>query len=215
VLVGGVVVLLRVRATRIPALGIAIALAAPLPSSPLVRPINEFADRYFFLGVLGGGLFWGWCAIRLGMALGPGPLQRGFRWLRRTPLGLGVLCAPLILPTVRATRIWKDNRTLWSAAVVMNPASARAFLNLSREQRKAGEHAAATANLEHAILLVPSYVPALIARVFDEIVLRDMESARKHVDEIVALGVKDARINRAVRCVKLEADEARRCAEAR
>jgi hypothetical protein len=212
----GVVVLLRVRATRIPALGAAIALVAPLPSSPLVGPINEFADRYFFLGILGGGIFWGWCAVRLHAYLAGGPLGRVFALMRKSPLGLGILCAPLLIPTFRATGLWRDNYTLWTAATAMSPHSARAFLNLSREQRKTGEHAAARANLEHAIVLVPNYAPALLARVYDDIVVdADMAAARKHVDEILALGLGKARgVSRAVKCVKLDDPaEAKRCAD--
>jgi hypothetical protein len=214
VLAAGVVVLGRVRATRIPALGVALALVAPLPSSPLVRPINELADRYFFVGVLGGGLFWGWCLMRLGALLKPGVLLEAFRWVRRTPLGLGLLCLPLAIPSWQAVKIWRTNRTLWEAAVVLNPSSARAFLNLSRQQKAKGELDAARDNLEHAIRLVPNYAPALLARVVDDIEAKDMETARRHVDEILALGLGKARgVSRAVECVKLEPEAAKRCAE--
>ncbi|HEY3498235.1 MAG TPA: hypothetical protein VGK73_26235 [Polyangiaceae bacterium] len=213
VIVFAVVVLGRVRATRIPALGVAIALVAPLPSSPLARPINEFADRYFFVGILGGGIFWGWCVTRLGLGL-KGRLAELFRKLRRSPIGLGFLCVPLLVPTYRATQLWKDNRTLWSRAVELTPGSARAWLNLSRAQRKSGEHAAATSSLEHAISLVPDWAPALLARVYDDITDKRMEDARAHVAQILAQGLGNARgVRRAVECVKLEAEAAKRCAD--
>jgi hypothetical protein len=214
-IVFAVVVLGRVRATRIPALGVAIALVAPLPSSPLVRPINEFADRYFFVGILGGGLFWGWCAVRLGLGL-RGGLDRLFRLVRRSPLGLGLLCAPLAIPSFYAMRIWQDNRSLWTAAIELTPGSARAWLNLSRVQRKAGEREAATRSLEHAIVLVPDYAPALLARVYDDITDKRMQDAREHVAAILAQGLGNARgVSRAVECVKLEAEAARICADRR
>lgn len=213
IIVLGVVVLGRVRATRIPALGVAIALVAPLPSSPLARPINEFADRYFFVGILGGGIFWGWCAARLS-AQSHGAPARMLRWLRRSPLGLGVLCAPLLVPAYRATLLWKDNLTLWSAAVELTPGSPRAWLNLSRAQRRTGARDAATSSLDHAILLGPDYVPALLARVYDDITDRRMEDARAHVGQILSQGLgNEPRVRRAVQCVTLEPDAAKRCAE--
>ena len=71
VLLGAMVWFARHRAARLPVLGLAIALAAALPSSPLAGPANQHADRYFFLAILGGALTWG--ALTSGLA----------RWLHR------------------------------------------------------------------------------------------------------------------------------------
>ena len=51
---------LRRSARRRPfAVALAFALVAPIASSPLALPANELADRYLFLGVLGGGIAFG------------------------------------------------------------------------------------------------------------------------------------------------------------
>ncbi|MBM4363988.1 MAG: hypothetical protein FJ104_15010, partial [Deltaproteobacteria bacterium] len=57
--VAAVLELRRRRPLRPVAAGLVLSLLAPLGSSPLVGPVNERADRYLYVAVLGGGLLLG------------------------------------------------------------------------------------------------------------------------------------------------------------
>jgi hypothetical protein len=200
--VASLVFLARRRATRTAALGLAVALIAPLGSSPLLRPVNELADRYFFLGVLGGGLFWGFVLDE---------------WLRsRRPafprLAVPLVCLPMLFPAWSAARIWKDERSVWTAAVERSPHSSRALAALSRVERLAGNPAHAATLVERALALDPKYSPALVTRIYNELHAGDVERARAHLDELPALGAADAKgVKKARRCAALDPVAARRC----
>jgi hypothetical protein len=182
--------------------GLAIALLAPLGSSPLLRPVNELADRYFFLGVLGGGLFWGFLADE---------------WTRRRTLtvprlSVALLCLPMALPAWSAARIWKDERSLWTAAVERSPHSTRALSALSRVERLEGHPDLAARLVERALALDPRYSPALVTRIYNELHAGDVEGARAHLAELPALGAADAKgVRKARRCATLDAAAARTC----
>jgi protein O-mannosyl-transferase len=200
----GVAALGRVRSTRNLAVGVALALAAPLACSPLLRPVNEYADRYFFLSVLGGGIVWGWALERLLMARGLGRFRRF----------LPFLCVPLLLPTWRATQIWRDDRSLWTAAVAITPGSPRAWAALSNVHRRAGDRHAAMASVERALAENPDYVPALMARIHHELAFEQLAAAREHVAELAARGlVSEAGLAKAKRCAGMpDPASAARCA---
>jgi tetratricopeptide (TPR) repeat protein len=208
-----VVLLARRRSLRGAALGIAVALVAPLASSPLARPINEYADRYFVFGVLGGGLFWGTLGVQL--------LRR---LLRRTQAGhvfstasryqhaLFILCLPLLLPAFRATVIWRDERSLWTAALERNPASARAWTNMARVHRRAGELGAAERAVERALELVPDYPYALVAGAYADLSSGRLQQARHRLAELRRLNLTDTPgFRKAEHCAKLAVEEAKRC----
>jgi 4-amino-4-deoxy-L-arabinose transferase-like glycosyltransferase len=201
-LVFGLVTLARRRATRLAALGVGIALVSPLGSSPLLGPSNELADRYFFLGVLGGGLFWGFVLEQ---------------WVRSRPLpfpklAVSVVFVPMLIPAYQATRIWKDERSVWTAAVERSPHSTRALAALSRVERMAGNRALAATLVERALTLDPKYAPALVTRIYNELDAGEIELARAHLAELPALGATDARgVKKARRCAALDPAAARAC----
>jgi hypothetical protein len=197
----GVAVLGRERRLRAPAVGVGLALAAPLACCPLLRPINEYADRYFFLGVLGGGLFWGWLALRLAQAWTPA---------RRRWLVLALV--PLLPVAFRATALWKNERTLWTAAVELSPNSPRAWASLSRVHRRAGEREAADMTIARALTANADYGPALVTQIYNELAFGRLAEARAHVEEMESRGRdRETGLAKAARCAKLEAAEAARC----
>jgi hypothetical protein len=203
----GVAVLGRVRSLRPLGLGVALALAAPLGSSPLLRPVNEYADRYFFLSVLGGGLIWGWAFDRLGQARAVRP------WRRLLPLA----CVPLLLVTWPATRLWRDDRSLWTAAVTITPASPRAWASLSRVQRAAGERDAADASALRAVAADEHYGPGLLTQIQNDLAFGRLELARVHLAELTAKGLgRTGGAGRAKACAAMpDAASAQRCIERR
>jgi hypothetical protein len=212
-IVVAVVLLARRRWLRGAALGIALALVAPLASSPLARPINEYADRYFVLAVLGGGLFWGTLAVQLLRKLrSRTPAGSVFAIACRYQHALFVVCLPLMLPTLRATAIWRDERSLWTAALERNPASARAWTNMARVHRRAGELRAADHAVERALELVPGYPYALVAGAYADLSSGRLEQARHRLDELRRLNHTDTPgFRKAEHCAKLAAEDAKRC----
>jgi tetratricopeptide (TPR) repeat protein len=194
-------------------LGIALALVAPLASSPLARPINEYADRYFVLGVLGGGLFWGTLGVQLLRRLARGTTRRGLvAASHRYQHVLFVVCLPLAVPAFQATTIWRDERTLWTAALQRNPESARAWTNMARVHRRAGELPEVDRAVARALELAPRYPYALVARVFADLSSGRLEQARRHLAEIRALELTDTPgFRKAEHCAKLDAESAKRC----
>jgi len=157
--------------TRLPALGVGIALASALFACPLVRPINEFADRYFFLGTLGGGLCWGWAL---------GRFAKGFS-LWRWRAWLCVACLPMLLITEQASSIWRNERALWSAAVAITPQSSRAWSALSDVYRTAGEQRNADMAVGRALNENANYPPALVTEVYNDLAFGRLELAREHL----------------------------------
>jgi hypothetical protein len=202
-IVAGVAALGRVPSTRPAALGVAIALAAPLASSPLLRPVNEYADRYWFLSVLGAGIVWGWAFERLLLA------RRLGRFRRFLPLA----CVPLLTLTWRATALWHDERSLWTAAVAITPGSPRAWAGLSHVQRLAGEQEAADASIERALAANGDYVPALLMQIHNELAFGRLEAARRHLALLDERGLgRESGVAKAKRCAAmLEAAAAARC----
>lgn len=199
-LVLGVFVLGQNPKTRLPALGVGFALVAPLAACPLVRPINEFADRYFFLGALGGGLVWGWALVRLG----------GSRRLRYAALALA--CVPLFVVTERSAAVWRSDRTVWTAAVARTPSSPRAWAALSDVYRAAHDRAGADMAVERALAANPNYPPALVAEVYADLAFGRVELAREHLANIAArrLG-QGGGVAKAERCAALDRAAAARC----
>lgn len=204
-LVLGVALLGRDERTRLPSLGIGIALVAPLACCPLLRPVNESADRYFFLSVLGGGLFWGWAAAHAARSL-------GIPWRRR---GVAVFAlVPLAVVAFRAAGMWHSERSLWLAATDLTPASPRAWAGLSRVHRLAREPDAADAAMARALAVGPDYRPALVTQIYNDLTFGRLDTARERLAELERQGFHDeGGLGKAKACAKLEVAAAAQCIE--
>jgi protein O-mannosyl-transferase len=172
------VLLARRRSTRLPAAGIAFALLVALPTSPLVGPVNEFADRFLFLPALGGAMVWGWAADRLARRL-PRPVR---------PALVALAAIPLLLGALAATSPWKDDLTLWTCATRRAPTAPRAWVGLSRAQRLAGDLMAANTSVERALELEPRSIAARVTRAYLRLHEGKLDSARAELEQIRALG---------------------------
>ncbi len=119
------------------------------PSAIAVISTGVAADRYGYLPLFG-----------LGLALGQ--LAHGPARLRRLILGVGIAWAALcIFVGIRQVPVWQDNRTLYTHAAVMAPASSMAHYRLAYLDVQAGNWAAAIPRLEHAVALDGRNVRAL------------------------------------------------------
>ena len=204
-LVVGVAVLGREKRTRLPALGVGIALVAPLLCSPLLRPVNEYADRYFFLSVLGCGLVWGWVAVHASRAL-------GLPFRRRVAVVLATV--PLGLVAYRAAGMWQSERALWQAATELTPGSPRAWAGLSRVHRLAHEPAEADLAMARALAVGPEYVPALVTEIYNHLAFGRLDEARAGLAVLDQRGMRDeGGLGKARSCAKLDAPSAARCIE--
>jgi protein O-mannosyl-transferase len=194
-LVGTALLLARRPALRLPATGILLGLLAPLATSPLVGPINERADRYLFLGVLGGALVWGFVLDRL--------MRRISRVGR--PLLLSALGLPLCLLAQTAARPWTNDFSLWSEATRRAPTATRAWVGLSQAQRRKGDLDAADASIDRALALDPQSKIARVTRVYNLITRGELDTARRELEQIRTLGGERQRgMPRATRCAALE-----------
>jgi tetratricopeptide (TPR) repeat protein len=134
------------------------------------------------------------------------------RALGFSKLAVPLVCLPMIIPAYQATRIWKDERSVWTAAVERSPNSTRALAALSRVERQAGNSALAETLVAQALALDPTYAPALVTRIYNELHAGDVERARAHLAELPALGADDAKgAKKARRCAALDAAAARAC----
>jgi hypothetical protein len=198
---GLVVWLARGRQTRLAAAALAFALVAPLVSSPLLAPVNERADRYWFVASLAGALLG---AVLLTL------LAR--RSLRASLAALTLLVAAGSWGSWSASGDWASESSLWASAVKSSPGSARAWMSLSRVHRLAGQPELARRTVERALELRPNYVPALITQSFNALWVGDTARARA-----VLAGVKPARggesraFRVAVRCAEQPPEAARDC----
>jgi hypothetical protein len=202
-LVVGVALLGRERRTRLPALGVGMALVAPLASCPLVRPVNEYADRYFFLSVLGGGLVWAWAAAQVGKALG---------WPRARRAWLTLAVAPLAVVAFNTCGMWRNERTLWAAATELTPSSPRAWAGLARVHRIAHEREAADAAMARGLAVGPDYAPGLVTEIYNHLAFGRVEEARERLAAMARRGFRDeGGLGKARACAKLDTEAAARC----
>jgi hypothetical protein len=169
-IVAAVVYLARERQTRLLAAAGAVALVSPLCASPLFAPLNELADRYWFVGSLGAALVIGWCASQV------------------TPRRAGVLVASLVagcsIASSRASTVWASEVDLWTTVAQTGSTSARTWTALSRVHRLADQDELAQRTLQRALLLRPEYLPALTARVLNDLWFGRVELARAELREL-------------------------------
>jgi MYXO-CTERM domain-containing protein len=134
------------------ALGWLFALVAYLPNFGLVPLTNQRADRYFYLPAVGlamavAGLLTA-IASRRRPSVGAAPGAAGIVGA----VGLVVLGA-LLVRSRRQQRIWRDDVTLFSAAVASDPDSQRALIGLGTAQLRRGQTVAALEAAERALAL--------------------------------------------------------------
>lgn len=162
-----IVLLARQRRLRVPAAAGALALVSPLCTSPLFAPVNELADRYWFMGSFGAALLLGWTVhvVRMRGAL----------------LAALVLLGGLGVASSRASSVWASEADLWTAAVQSAPASARAWAALSRVHRIAGQRELAERTMDRALALRPGYVSAQAAQILTLLWFGDLDAARRQL----------------------------------
>jgi len=213
--------LARRRATLPLAVGIALSLLAALPTSPLVGPANERADRFLFLSVLGGALIWGWVAERAVVAL-HARIAAPSSWPQRLvhPVAPAALLLPLLGPMAvvsqSAVTAWRDDFTLWTVASERAPGSYRTWVGLARAQRQRGDLDAAEQSVGRALTLFPNSLSAHVTRAYNRISRGDLEGARADIQRVRDLGGPRQRgLRRAAQCVELEVAAAKKCIEGR
>jgi hypothetical protein len=201
-LLGFMALLTRRPATRGAALGLWLALLAPLGASPLVGPVNAWADRYVFVGVLGGGIFYGNLLTR---AAGHLP--------RRAVVSMGtVLLLAATAACISAASVWATERRLWSYAVTRAPTSARAWAALARVERLDGNLDEADRLLDRALAANPRDPAARVTRVYNLLARGDLPAARAAIVQAEKVGARaHPGLARARRCAALDAEDAKRC----
>lgn len=152
-----IVWMLRHAHTRTMAWGLLIVVGCMLPTSPLVGPINIYADRYMTLGLFGAAIFWGAALDGASRALSRPVLLPAFT------VAVVLVFTPI---THAATAAWRDDLTLWSIAIRRAPGSARAWQGLARAQRLRGQTEAAGQSIQRALRIDPRYAPARVTQVY-------------------------------------------------
>lgn len=188
--------------TRPLACGLAVAVILPLGASPIFRPINPWADRYAFIGVLGAGMMYGSLAARWSVRL---PARA------RLAAGAAAFVAGWAA-CVGSAHVWHDDRALWAYAVTRAPTSARAWAALSRVERLSGNLDEADRLVERALSIKPGHVPSHVTRVYNLLARGDVAAAREEIARVEQLGgAAHPGIRRARACAAGGAEEAKRC----
>jgi Tfp pilus assembly protein PilF len=138
------------RHTWLLSLGWLFAVVAYLPNFGLVPLTNLRADRYFYLPAVGlsiatAGLLTAIAALRR-QSPRPG--------LRAAIVAAGIVAlGALALRTRRQQRIWRDDVSVFGAAVASDPHSQRALIGLATAQLRRGQTLAALEAAERAVAL--------------------------------------------------------------
>lgn len=183
------------RRTRVPAAAVALALVAPLGTSPLLAPRNEFADRYWFIGSLAACLLVAW---------GVGHAMRSTRMRHPALLAAALLIGGCSMAARKASNVWASEVDLWTFAAQTAPSSPRSWAGLARVHRLADQEALSERALARALELRPDHLPSLAARVFGALWFGKLDVARA---ELNAIGERDGLYSDSLRV-------ARRCAAA-
>jgi hypothetical protein len=195
--------LLKRRSLRVFCGAWGVALVAPLLTSPLFGPVNETADRYWFVGSISGAL-----------VLGAGVSALG----RRQPaLGLSALVLLVgggLLASRAAGAAWGSEVSLWTAAVEAAPRSGRAWTSMSRVHRMAEQEMLAERAVQRSLELRPDYLPGQVARVLNQLWAGKLEQARAGLLLINAqTRLQQDAVRVAARCAaRASAEEAQACA---
>jgi uncharacterized membrane protein len=198
-LIAGVVVLARRRAARPVAAAGAVALVAPLFTSPLLAPLNELADRYWFVSSFAVALLVGFVMVRLEP--------------RRSWLAVAILVVGGVVAGSKASRMWSSEVDLWTFAAQTAPQSARAWSALSRVHRLADQEELADRALDRAIELAPERLSAQATRVLNALWFGRLELARQRLASIGQDTLVSDSLRVARRCALAgTAEAARACA---
>jgi hypothetical protein len=199
-----VVLLSRRRSFRTIAVGVAVACVAGLPTSPLVSPINEVADRYVFVASLGGAIAWGAALDRARAALAT---RRFAPWMM-----LAIIAAPLVALSWRAAAPWKSDVALWETAIERAPDSWRAWTAWSRILRLRGDLDGADRAVETAISVGPTAFRPRVTQVYNLLARGKVSEAKVAIDAIKRRGgAGQAGMRRAASCAELSQAEAALC----
>jgi protein O-mannosyl-transferase len=162
----------RRRQTRVLAAAGLVALVSPLCTSPLVAPLNEVGDRYWFVGSFAAALGVGWLAARFASSRA--------RW------ALAALLCSACLASWKASSVWASEVDLWTFVAQTTPNSARAWTALARVHRLADQPVLAARAIDRALALRPGYLPARTARVLNLTWFGDLTGARRELGAIDA-----------------------------
>jgi protein O-mannosyl-transferase len=185
-IVAAIVWLARRRRTRVLAAAVAIALVAPLCTSPLLAPRNEIADRYWFVGSLAACLVVAW-------VLSLAPLRRS-GWL-----ALALLVGGCTVASRKASTVWASEVDLWTFIAQTAPASPRSWSGLARVHRLAEQEDLAERALDRALTLEPDHLPSQAASVLGSLWFGKLDAARA---QLRAMGDRDGLHGDALRIVR-------------
>jgi hypothetical protein len=153
------------------AVALAFALVAPLASCPLALPANELADRYVFLGSVGGAIAFG-TLVDAGLGMDRELLRRAAVAVAAVVLGVAAVVA------FQARSVFRSDDDLWAAAVARAPDSPRAWTGLSHVLRLRGRLSDADDADARALALDPSYAPAKLTHVYNLLARGELDEAR-------------------------------------
>jgi protein O-mannosyl-transferase len=179
-----------------PALGLAAAVVAYLPTAGLVPITNLRADRYFYLPALGLCL--------AGAALLLAALAR-IPWLRRPPwrwldlprpwVVLSVLLLVLGMRSLRQGRIWRSDLGLWQHAAAVAPASPRVWRGLAEARLRLGDARGAREAVERSLFIADDqWGRELLGLVLLE--QGELAAACAHLERALAAGGAAHRVDR-------------------
>ncbi|MFQ5441323.1 MAG: tetratricopeptide repeat protein, partial [Thermodesulfobacteriota bacterium] len=118
--------------------------------------VGGFADRYLYLSTAGFGVILGVAALRILSRAVKGGDLRGEK-SRKTTIAVTATAAGLLIiysiASVERSRVWRNDYSLWSDAVIKSPGSAGAYNNLGFAQTERGEVDEAIKSLRRAIEL--------------------------------------------------------------
>ncbi len=134
------------------AFGLLLLLASWLPVSNIFFPIGTVvAERLLYIPSMGIALVAGRLLARLLTESGSPALRPGR--VATTLLILGTVCLPVAWS---ASNAWKDDESLWRAAVAASPRSAKAQGNLASVLLGLDRNEEARESLERALAILPS-----------------------------------------------------------
>lgn len=138
--------------------GVAFALllfALPLlPVSNLLFPIGTIlAERLLYLPSAG-------TCLLAGIAVAPLLDDRGTSWRRAALLGVAIVTALFALRGLGRFRDWRDDRSIFAAAILLYPDNVRAQFNYGAASERAHDDAAAERAYRRAVSVWPQFSDA-------------------------------------------------------